>query len=503
MHDAPNASAPLEDEARDAGPADGGATAKSLEEAANPIIHGSLVPAMARFGLPLVVAMALQATFNLVAMFIVGHLPNGTESLSALAICDLVAMIATSVGNGVSNASVAIIARRDGEGDTEAVSRTTAQSLSLTVIMSFIFGVLGVVLADFVTGDMMGAKGEVQFLAAGYMRVIVGGSFSILLLLQLTAILRAVGDSRTPMILLVGSNILNLFLSVLMVYGPGQAPDFFSWGPPIAQALGISRDGVVGAATSTVISRSIAIVLGLVVLARHRAGLRFPVKLLWPIWREFRAILKIAWPNSAQFLVRVGVTVFFAAVITHRFTTATDSSTLAAFGISTRLDTVALFTGMGWGAAASTFVGQNLGAGFPDRAFHAGWLAAGLNVVLMLLVFGLYLTFAPQIIGFFDSHPPVVAAGTEYLSIVGATYAFLGVAVVLSQSLSGAGATLSSFVIDTIVLLGLLVPITLVLLAVFHLQRWEVWALIGGGNVLSAGAYAIWFMRRDWIHKEI
>jgi len=462
--------------------------------------------------------MGLQATFNLFEMVIVGHLPEGPDALSALVICDFVAMIATIFGNGISNASVAIIARRDAEGDFEAVQRTTAQSLSFTFIISFIFGLFGIVFADIMTGDIMGAKGDVHVYATEYMEVIVGGSFSILILLQLVAILRAVGDAKTPMFLLVGSNILNLFLSVAMVYGPDHAPDPFGWGPPIAEFLGIERGGVVGAAWSTVISRTIAIGLGIIVLLRHKGGLRFPLKWLLPMKREIMRIWDIAWPNSAQYVVRVLILLFFLAIVQHEFTThlangMVDSSVAAAFAICARLDTITLFTGMGWGGAASTFVGQHLGARMPDRAVRAGWMATGYNCIWMLIVYGLYVYFGEEIINLFldenstetgaTSRTEIVAVGVEYLTIVGATYIFLGVAVVISSALSGAGATRACLVIDASILLGIVVPLTVAMWNFTDLTPTQTWYLIAIGNLLSAIGYAAWFGKKSWIHKVV
>ena len=404
----------------------------------SPILTDPLGPSLFKFGMPLVIAMGLQAAFNLVDMVIVGRLPEGPDALSALVICDFVAMIATIFGNGISNASVAIIARRDAEGDFEAVSLTTAQSLSFTLIISIVFGVFGIVFADIMTGDIMGAKGDVHVYATEYMQVIVGGSFSILMLLQLVAILRAVGDAKTPMFLLVGSNILNLFLSVAMVYGPDHAPDPFGWGPPLAEFLGVERGGVVGAAWSTVISRTIAIGLGILILLKHEGGLRFPLKWLLPIKKEIHRIWDIAWPNSAQYVVRVLILLFFLAIVQHEFTEhlpngLVDSSVAAAFAICARLDSITLFTGMGWGGAASTFVGQHLGARMPNRAVRAGWMATGYNCIWMLIVYGLYVYFGEDIISLFlndeetavsgaTNRAEIIAVGVEYLTIVGATY---------------------------------------------------------------------------------
>ena len=97
----------------------------------------------------------------------------------------------------------------------------------------------------------------------------------------------------------------------------------------------------------------------------------------------------------------------------------------------------------------------------------------------------------------------VVNAGIDYLWIVGSTYAFLGVGVVLSSALSGAGATRTSLVVDVVVLLGLLVPLTIVMLIFTDLTQTETWSLIAVGNVLTAIGYAIWFGRKNWIHKKV
>jgi len=468
------------------------------------IVEGSLPRGVFSLGLPLVIAMALQATFNLVDMFIIGKLPNGTEALGALVICDLVAMVPTIIANGISNASAAIISRRAGEGDSREVSRYTWQSLSMTAILSLVFGFIGIVFADQLTGGVFGAKGEVRLLASEYMAIIVGGGFTILLLLQICAIMRALGDGRTPMFLLLGSNIANFFLSIIAAFGDGPYPEAFQWLQPLGQAIGLEPMGVAGAAWSTVFSRGVALLIGTLVLAFNKGSLlHLYMKDLIPKRRAFSRIMKIAWPNSAQFVLRIGITLFFMAIITHKFTTEADSTTLTAFGICMRLDTLVLFMGMGWGAAASTYVGQNLGAGLVTRAKHSGWWAAGYNLLFMVAIVLVYLVFAEGIISVFDDTPVVIEVGREYIRIIAVTYAFLGVAVVISQALSGAGATLSSFAIDSVVLLAVIVPFTLLMLIFFDLSRVETWYIIAAGNVLSALAYVAWFKRGTWVDKQI
>ncbi|MBL8784668.1 MAG: hypothetical protein JNJ59_07220, partial [Deltaproteobacteria bacterium] len=148
------------------------------------IVQGPLAAGVFKLGFPLSIAMLLQSMFNLVDMAIVGQIPMvAADAIAALIICDLVAMIPTILGNGISNASAALIARRAGEGDNEGAAFFCWQSISLTLALSVVFGVIGILGSDFIVHDIFQAKGELAILTASYMPVIIGGCFSILLLL--------------------------------------------------------------------------------------------------------------------------------------------------------------------------------------------------------------------------------------------------------------------------------------------------------------------------------
>lgn len=477
--------------------------ARKAEETAHRIMVGPVAGGVFKLGLPLALAMALQSTFNLIDMLVVSDLPDGKAAVAALAICDLVAMVPTILANGISNASAALIARRAGEKDNRAVSFFTWQSLALVTWISVIFGLLGVFFADPLTTHVFEAKGQMRVLTIEYMQIIVGGGFSILLLLQMAAIMRALGDGKTPLILLVGSNVVNLFVTIIMVWGNGPAPAALSWVAPIADSLGIPPMGVVGAAWATIGSRCLALLIGAFILARHHGAVKFRAKDLLLTRRAVSQLMKIAWPNSAQFVLRIGVVLFFAAIITRFFTTAMDASTATAYAICTRLETLILFMSMGWGAAASTYVGQNLGAGQMARAIASGWWGAIYNVVFTGLILVAFLFFAEDIIGIFNDSPSVIEVGKNYLTIVGASYLLFGVAVVLSQAMTGAGATMIGFSIDAIVLLLAVVPAMLIVIAATDLTQTMTWLVVAIGNALSGLVYLVYFRRGTWASKQI
>ena len=370
------------------------------------ILRGPLWFEVGRFGLPLALGMGLQTTFNLVDAYLFSRLPASiaSSSLGAIGICDQLAALGTIVSYGLSVATAAMLSRRLGAGDLAGLKRIAWQSTLVVLALAGALGCLGVFGARWLIEDVVGAKGQVASLSIKYLRVTLPGSFSIFLLLHLTAIQRALGSSKTPVAILLSANALNLLLAVLLVYGPGPAPAVFDWGPPIAELLGIARLELLGGAWATVLARSVML-LPLVVIIMRRFDLFGPggrggldPALLAGLWR-------IGWPSGAQLVVRLVAMLAVHSLVARAYTTADDQSATTALGVVFRLETMALFVGLGWGSAAQTFVGQNLGAANPDRAQKSGYCAATLNGVSMgLLALG-YHVYGRQIVTFFDSDP--------------------------------------------------------------------------------------------------
>ena len=459
------------------------------------LVEGRLPVEVLRFGLPLAVGMALHTAFNVLDLFMISRLEEGPAALAALGVCDMLAAIATILSTGISTAAVSLIARHLGADDLTRVRRVTWQSMWVVGALSLFFGVIGLAFADPIVRDLMGTKGAAADYAVPYLRIMLGGSFSIFLLLQVTAILRALGHAKSAALLLVGGNLLNIVLNAVLIYGPTPGPEVFAWGAPIAAALGVPRMGVEGAAWATLIARCVPLLLGMVLLLRRRGGPRFHRVYLRPMPKVLRAIWALGWPASAQLVLRVGAILFVVALINLSYTTAADQTAMTAFSVVLRLETMVLFVGMGWGAAASSFVGTNLGAGQLSRARWAGWITAIYNFAGMVLLVFVYLEFGEPVLAFFDPDPAVVAIGMEYLRVVAPTYAIFGVGVVLSQAMAGAGATFESLVVDAIVLLGAVLPAAWFFTRVQGLPRDGLWTVVAWGNVASAAAYLVYYVR--------
>jgi putative MATE family efflux protein len=338
------------------------------------------------------------------------------------------------VSYGLSTATSAIMSRRYGQGDDVGMRRVAWQSLWVVLALGALFGFVGIFGAGFLMHDLVGAKGQVAELGTEYLRVIIGGSLTIFLLLHLTTIQRSLGSSKTPVTMLLVANAINLVLAVLLVYGPGAAPAPFAWGPPLAATLGIPRLGLIGAAWATVIARLI-VILPLCVIIVRRFGLfgadsreKHDLDVMRRIWR-------VGWPSSTQLVVRIVAMLVVHSLVARAYTTAEDQSATTALGIVFRLETMALFVGLGWGSAAQTFVGLNLGAGKLERAKTSGWYAALYNALMMAALATAYRAWGPAIIGFFDERPEVLAIGLSYVNAVGWSYIGLGMGIVLGAAI--------------------------------------------------------------------
>ncbi len=473
----------------------------SIGAAQRRILEGPLPWEVLRFGAPLMIGMVANVLFNLVDAYLIARLPDGVAgpSIGAVGICDQIAAIGTIMSYGLSTATAAIVSQRKGAGDALGVRRAGWQSLLLTGGLSIAFGLAGVLLAGPMIRDVVGAKGEVARLAVDYLRVIVGGSFSIFFLLQLTSIMRALGSSKTPVAVLLGGNVVNLLLAILLVYGQGPRPALLDWSLPLARAVHAPRLELVGAAWATVIARSLALIPAIVWLAGRRFGrvLRPRREWLLPLRRELAAIWAIGWPSSAQFVVRIGAFVATSALVAHAFTSEADQTASTAYGVIFRVETMALFVSMGWGSAAQTFTGTCKGAGLLRRGGRSGWWAAGYDAMAMALLAWLVIAAAGPILGFFDHDPAVLAIGREYLRVVAPSYVTYGAAIVLGNAFSGVGETRRTFKLDMLIVLLVQLPLSALAVKLAAQTRTPLWSAIAAANAISLLLYAAAYARAD------
>jgi putative MATE family efflux protein len=474
-----------------------------LSPASQRILSGPLALEIARFGVPLALGMGLQTSFNLVDAYIISGMGGHAASaaLGAIGVADLIGAVGTILSYGLSIATSAIISRKQGEGDMHGVRRIAWQSVLLLLGVSAIVSSVGIFGAEALMVGLAGAKGEVARVGTQFLRVMMGGSFTIFLLLHLISIQRALGSSKTPIVLLLVANVVNLVLAVLFVYGPGPAPALFAWGPELAARLGIPRMELVGAAWATVIARCVGLI-PIFYISFRRFGLFGPEDRLAPNLAQMRRIWDIGWPTSSQLVVRVFAIFVVVAVAQRLYTTADDQSMSTALGLVLRLETMALYVGLGWGSAAQTFVGQNLGAVQSARAKQSGWYATLYNAIMMAVFAAACFAWGRQFVMLFDATPNVVDDAMHYLSIVAPGYIGLGIGIVLGSAIQGAGATRQTLRLDALVITLVQIP----LCAAAFLMRWEatsLWAAVCATYIAFALLYIVSYRQGAFLRHSI
>jgi len=444
------------------------------------------------FGLPLVFAMGMGAIFNLVDLWVVGMMPDPTAAVAGVGIASTVNSIPPIIFNGIVSAMLALIARHHGLGNNSRANLAAGQGLMLTLVMGVLFGVPPWIFAEDIC-RLLGASGDVVAPATDYLAIMSAGTITMFLLLHVTGALRAVGNTTVPVILLVGSNLLNVGLDFWWVLG--------GWG--------VEPMGAAGAAWATVVSRGVFALLGLALLYRGVGGIRLR-RFAWS-WGPMATILRVGIPSCGQWVMRMVACGYLMYFIAEAAAKAGEdvAAAQAAFTVCLRLETFALFSGFGWGAAAATLVGQNLGRGRPDRAIQASWIALGLNMAMMLLFAGAFVLFGDELIGFmgFDtkaSGGDVLRIGRTYILVTASAYVFVAVALVISQALAGAGATLFPLLIETAVFGVAALPLGA--WAAAHADEhglralWMVTVLL---HLVVAVAYVVWFRLGTWATKVL
>jgi Na+-driven multidrug efflux pump len=159
-----------------------------------------------------------------------------------------------------------------------------------------------------------------------------------------------------------------------------------------------------------------------------------------------------------------------------------------------------LFVGLGWGSAAQTFVGQNLGAQNPERAKQSGWYAAAYNAAMMAALALCYVVYGERIVGFFDSDPEVLKPALSYLEWVGPSYVGLGIGIVLGSAIQGAGATLRALALDSAVIAGFQLPTSVLFVLSQGATYVGVWKIVALTYCLFALVYVVSYRRGRFLN---
>ncbi|MFH0879084.1 MAG: MATE family efflux transporter, partial [Lentisphaerota bacterium] len=249
---------------------------------------------------------------------------------------------------------------------------------------------------------------------------------------------------------------------------------------------------------ATVIAQAVAAGLSMAVLFKGKSHLHVHMHHWIPDWALSWRILRIGLPSSGQMLTRS-----LMNAIMMRIVAVCGTAAVAAYGTGMRFHMLVLMPAFALGGAAATMVGQNLGAGQPDRAKKAAWMATWIDMGFMAVCLGFLMLFATSLIGFFNTDPEVVRIGARYLLIVSPGYFFAALGIVLGRALNGAGDSVSPMVFTILSLWGLQVPLAIYLSRIWNPSMDGIWWAISAAMMVHGLLITAWFEVGRWKNKKV
>ena len=428
--------------------------------------------------LPMMLELVMESTFGLVDIFFVGKL--GSAAVATIGLTGSFIILVFAIVMGLSMGTTAMVARRIGEGNPEAAGVAAWQAILAGVLGAIPTSLLGVILSQ----KLLAWMGGTEAIVAGYRytAMLFAGSVTIFLLFLNNAIIRGAGDAAVAMRALWLANLINIVLDPVLIFGLGPFPKL----------------GLFGAAIATTIGRGVGVVYQMIKL--FRGGGRIAITRRSMRWdgAVFLRLLRVSVTGMVQFFIAtaawLGVTRIIALF---------GPSVLAGYTITLRLIHFAILPSWGVSNAAATLVGQNLGAGKPDRAERAVLMTGLVNFAMLGAIAILFWFFANPMIRVFTSEPDVVRHGVESLKILSTGYIFGGFSMVFGQAFNGSGDTATPAWINFFCYWCWQLPLAYVLAKPLGVGVMGVyWSLVIAGATWALVGYVL-FRRGKWKESVI
>jgi len=382
--------------------------------------QGSIRTAVLLLAIPMILEMCMESVFALVDLFFVGHLENSEHTVQTVGLTESVLTIIYSLAIGMSMAATAVVARRIGEKNKEAAATAGMQAIFISLALTALISFVGFVYAADIL-RIMGADEATVAMGTTYTRIMMGGSAVIMLLFLINGIFRGAGDASMAMKSLWLANFCNIILCPVLINGIGSFEGF----------------GLTGAAIATTIGRGIGVCYQLYHLFKGDGNIRLGRKNIRLDWPVVKTVVTIASPGTLQFIIGSCSWILLARLVAE-----TGHSTASA-GYQTALRVVMFFLLPAWGMsnAGATLVGQNLGAGHPQRAYDSVMKTAKYNAIFMGVVSLIFLLMPGPIISIFSNDAAVQQIAVQALRIITTGYIFYGIGMVMTSAFNGAGDT--------------------------------------------------------------
>ena len=387
---------------------------------ATTLTQGSIWKALLRFSFPLLLGNLFQQLYNVADSFVVGNF-CGDAALAAVSSSGSLCHLLIGFFQGVFVGASVIISHRYGAQDDEGVDQAVHTAVIFSLILGLLLTVFGVVFTPTILG-WMGTPTSVMPESVLYFRIYCVGLLGLVLYNTANGIFQALGDSVRPLRYLVISSVTNVVLDLIFVAVFGM--------------------GVAGAALATILSQALSALLGLRYLMSGRFIVQIRLERLRAHLPTFKSLLRLGLPSGVQ-----NSLISIANVVVQTNINAFGDQAMAGCGIYSKLEGFVFLPIVSLTLALTTFVGQNLGAGQPERC-KQGARTGILMAMFMAELFGiLFWIFSPQLAGLFSNTPDVIAFGVRQARTESLFYFLLAFAHAAASVLRGAGRTVTPMLI--------------------------------------------------------
>jgi putative MATE family efflux protein len=388
---------------------------------------------------PMILELIGESLFAIVDIFFVGKL--GPSAVATVGLTETYMFLLYSIGMGVAMAVTAVVARRVGEGNKEEAGIAAIQSIFLALLISLPFIAAGV----FFSKDLLRLMGgDAWSINEGYKftQWMLGGNVVIMLLFIINAVFRGAGDAAIAMKVLLVANAINILLDYILIFGAGPIP-----------ALGIE-----GAAIATTTGRGIGVLMQLWLLFRAGKHIRAKLSELKVHWKVLGNIVRTSLGGVGQMIVAMMSWFFIMRILSGIGSEAVAGSTIAM-----RIMMLTMMPAWGLSNAAATLVGQNLGAGHPERAESSVYKIGFYNMYFMIGVSVVYFFANEWLVDIFTDDPNVIKVGSTWLRILSYSYFVYGWWMVSVQAFNGSGDTKTPTMINAVFFWLIQIPLAYLL----------------------------------------
>ncbi len=429
---------------------------------------------------PIILANLFQAAYQLTDAFWVGRL--GEKAVAAISVSFPIAFFIISLGTGLAIAGAILTAQYFGAKNEKMVSHSAAQTMLMVVVAALFLSSIGYLSAPTIL-QWLQVDNSIIDMASSYLRISFIGIVFNFSFFMFQAIMRSIGRPQFPVYIVIGTVILNFFLDPLFMFGRGPIPAF----------------GVSGTAIATVITQSLAAIIGLLSLFAGKRGIKLHLADFKPDWPFIVHAFKLGLPASIEQSSRsLELTVMTGLVASF------GTLAIAAYGVSGNVLHLALMLSFGIAGANSALVGQKLGANKPEEADQVARLSLKLIFTFLLLAGILTFIFAPALITFFiPNDPAVIVEGARLVRFIATAFALIGLQIIVGSTLQAAGSTSQAMKLSIISQWLVQLPLAFLLSKALNLGITGVWLTFPITNIIMSTIYLFVFFKGKWKTKKI